>query len=79
MSDFILQNKNIYFKGTVIKTMKDWYKDRQLDKLKRIESKYILKYMRLPDLIYDNGAIENREEEGKVFLINGSMSFEYPC
>ena len=39
--------------------MKDWYKDRQLDKLDRIESKYILKYMRLPDLIYDNGAIEN--------------------
>ena len=44
---------------TLIKTMKDWYKDRQLDKLDRIESKYILKYMRLPDLIYDNGAIEN--------------------
>ena len=79
MSDFILQNKNIYFKGTVIKTMKDWYKDRQLDKLDRIEYKYILKDMRLPDPIDGNGAIENTEEEGKVFLINGSRSFEYPC
>ena len=59
--------------------MKDWYKDRQLDKLDIIEYKYILKYMRLPDPIDGNGAIENTEEEGKVFLINGSRSFEYPC